>query len=95
MKYYKSVARRYYIAMKEKLRKEIEFVLEYSKGYCLGRQCHPKKAQILNKLLNKEELTMEDKAWTSSLSEVTVFEQAMLFILNHIVFVLNRSKEDK
>ena len=95
MKYYKSVARRYYIAMKEKLRKEIDLVLEYSKGYFLGRQCHPKKAQILNKLLNKEELTMEDKAWINSLSEVSVFEQAMLFILNHIVFVLNHSKEDK
>ena len=81
--------------MKEKLRKEIDLVLEYSKGYSLGRQCHPKKAQILNKLLNKEELTMEDKAWISSFSEVSVFEQAMLFILNHIVFVLNHSKEDK
>ena len=80
--------------MEEELRKEIDLVLEYSKGYFLGRQCHPKKAQILKKLLNKEELTMEDKAWISSLSEVTVFEQAMLLILNHIVFVLNHSKEE-
>lgn len=95
MKYYKSVARRYYIAMEEKLRKQIDLVLNCSKGYFKGCFCHPLKAQMLNNLLDKKELTAENKKWLIGSSEVTAFEQSMLFILNDIVFVLNHSKEDK
>lgn len=80
--------------MKKKLKEQIGFVLDYSKGYFKGCFCHPIKAQMLDKLLNKKELTAEDREWIAGSPEVTAFEQSMLYTLSNIVFVINRTEEE-
>ena len=77
-----------------KLKKDMEFALKCSKGYFKGAFCNPQKARILDKLLDKKELTIKEKEWIVKSSEVTAFEQAMLYTLNNIVFVINHAEED-
>ena len=69
------------MTLKEKIEAEFNFAKQLSNG---SRGCHLKK-KLLNKILNFEELNIEDRKLMLKSEDISPYEQKMLLILNNIV----------
>ena len=72
------------MTLKENIEAEFDFARHLSNG---SRGCHLKK-KLLNKILNFEELNIEDRELMLKSDDISPYEQKLLLILNNIVFYI-------